>query len=69
MTIKLYSTGCPKCKALERQLNKIKIEYEVVTDREVMMQKGFSSAPKLEIDGKIMDYNEAVKWAMNGGNK
>lgn len=69
MTIKLYSTGCPKCKALEQQLNKIKIEYEVVTDREVMMQKGFSSAPKLEIDGEIMDYNEAVKWAMNGGNK
>ena len=69
MTIKLYSTGCPKCKALERQLNKTKIEYEVVTDRDVMIQKGFSSAPKLEIDGEVIDYNEAVKWAMNGGKK
>lgn len=67
--VKLYSTNCPKCKALERQLNKSKIEYEVVTDRNVMIEKGFSSAPKLEVNGEIMDYTVAVKWAMNGGNK
>lgn len=66
MTV-LYSTGCPKCKALERQLNKSKIEYELVTDRDVMLNKGFTSAPKLEIDGKILDYTDAVRWAMNGG--
>ena len=67
--IKLYSTNCPKCKALERQLNKNKIEYELVTDRDEMINKGFTSAPKLEIDGKILDYMEAIRWAMNGGKK
>ena len=67
--ITLYSTNCPKCKSLEKLLTKNKIEYEVVTDTNVMTQKGFSSAPKLEINGEIMDYNTAVRWAMNGGKK
>ena len=63
----LYSTGCPKCKALERQLEKSKIEYELVTDRDVMINKGFTSAPKLEVNGEILEYMNAVRWAMNGG--
>lgn len=65
----LYSTNCPKCKALEKQLNKSKIEYEVVTDKNVMVEKGFVSAPQLEVNGEVMDYNTAVRWAMNGGTK
>ena len=65
----LYSTNCPKCKALEKQLNKSKIEYEVVTDKNVMIEKGFVSAPQLEVNGETMDYNTAVRWAMNGGTK
>lgn len=65
----LYSTNCPKCRALEKQLNKNKIEYEVVTDKDVMIQKGFTSAPQLEINGEIMDYNTAIRWVMNGGQK
>lgn len=69
MIAKLYSTNCPKCKMLEKQLNKNKIEYEVITDRNIMIKKGFSSAPKLEINGEIMDYNVAMKWVMNGGKK
>lgn len=69
MTVKLYSTNCPKCRALEKQLNKSGIEYEVVTDRDVMISKGINSAPQLEIDGEMMDYSKAVRWAMNGGNK
>lgn len=65
----LYSTGCPKCKALARQLDKNNIKYELVTDRNIMIEKGFNSAPKLEIDGEILDYMEAVRWTMNGGNE
>lgn len=65
----LYSTNCPKCKALEKQLKKSKIEYKVVTDKDVMISKGFTSAPKLEVNGEVMDYTTAVRWAMNGGNK
>lgn len=65
--ITLYSTGCPKCKILEKQLNKNKIEYKLVTDKDEMINKGFTSAPKLEINGKILDYVDALRWAMNGG--
>ena len=65
----LYSTNCPKCKTIEKQLNKNKIEYEVVTDRDVMVSKGFTSAPKLEVNGEVMDYNAAIRWVMNGGSK
>lgn len=65
--ITLYSTNCPKCRALAKQLDKNKIEYEVVTDRDLMISKGINSAPQLEINGKMMDYSTAVRWAMNGG--
>ena len=67
--ITLYSTNCPKCKALEKQLNKIGIKYETITDKDLMISKGITSAPQLEIDGEMMDYMKAIRWAMNGGNK
>ncbi len=65
--VKLYSTNCPKCKTLEKQLNKNKIEYELITDTKTMIDKGFTSAPKLEVDGVIMNFPDALRWTMNGG--
>lgn len=65
--ITLYSTNCPKCKTLEKQLNKNKIEYNLVTDAKVMMDKGFTSAPKLEVDDVVMNFPDALRWTMNGG--
>lgn len=65
--VKLYSTNCPKCKTLEKQLNKNKIEYELVTDTKTMIDKGFTSAPKLEVNGIIMNFPDALRWTMNGG--
>ena len=61
----LYSTGCPKCRILEKKLDEKKIEYEVVTNRDVMIDKGFSSAPKLEIDGEILDFSDGMRWILN----
>ena len=61
----LYSTNCPKCKMLEKELNKRKIEYEIITDRNVMINKGFSSAPKLEMEGKVFDFPDAMRWILN----
>lgn len=62
--ITLYSTHCPKCKLLEKQLQKLNTEYEVIDDKKVMLDMGFQSAPKLEVNGRIMDYQEAIKWVM-----
>lgn len=62
----LYSTNCPKCHALEKMLNDRGIEFELNLDEKRLMQIGEAynilSAPILEIDGKYMDFSNAVKW-------
>jgi len=63
MDVILYSTNCPKCKVLENKLNSIGVDYTIVTDEDLMISKGFSSAPMLEVDGNIMDFGNAVRWA------
>ena len=62
MNVILYSTNCPKCKVLEKKLGDSEIQYEVVTDEDLMIEKGFSSAPMLEVDGTVMDFGKAMKW-------
>lgn len=63
MNVVLYSTNCPKCKVLEKKLDSIGIDYKIVTDENLMISKGFSSAPMLEVDDNIMDFGNAVRWA------
>lgn len=62
MNIILYSTHCPKCKVLETKLKQKNITYEEVNDVKVMSEKGFMSVPKLDVDGTVYDFKEAVKW-------
>lgn len=62
MQVILYSTGCPRCNVLKKKLDMIKIKYEICDDIDIMEQKGFMSAPMLEVDGNIMDFVQAVKW-------
>lgn len=65
MDITLFSTMCPKCKVLSMKLDNKKIPYEVCTDIEIMKSMGFIQAPMLEVDGKIMNFTEAVEWVNN----
>lgn len=58
----LYTTHCPKCKVLETKLKQLNIDYQIVEDEQVMIDKGFMEAPKLEVDGKMMGFGEAIKW-------
>ena len=58
----LYEHGCPKCKVLKMKLDKKNIQYENISDVELMKAKGFLEAPKLEVDGVVMNFAEAVKW-------
>jgi glutaredoxin len=59
----LYEHGCPNCLRLKSRLDEKGIKYEDITDIELMKSKGFTSAPKLEIDGVIMDFKTAMNWA------
>ena len=65
MNIKLYTTHCPKCIILEKKLDTKGIEYEMITDEEVMIDKGFMSAPMLEVDGEVMNFKQANDWVNN----
>lgn len=59
----LYSTGCPKCKVLIKKLDTAHIEYVICDDKNVMLEKGFTTVPMLEIDnGIVMDFKTAVDW-------
>lgn len=63
--IKLYTTHCPKCRILETKLRQQNIEFEISTDIDEIIQKGFQAAPVLEIDGELIDYGKAIQWVNN----
>ena len=57
-----YSTHCPKCSVLEKKLKQANIEYTEINDVGTMLAKGMTSAPNLEVNGKLMGFTEAVEW-------
>lgn len=65
MNVVLYSTHCPKCSVLEKKLQSMNISYKLETDQDLMISKGFTSAPMLEVDGKVMDFKSAIEWVNN----
>lgn len=58
----LYSTHCPKCQILEKKLSQKGIEYTEVNDMQSMLDMGLQSVPWLEVDGQMLDFNQANKW-------
>ena len=62
MEVTLYSTGCPKCKVLGAKLDGKNINYNVVSDINVIISKGITTVPVLEIDGRLLDFKKAVDW-------
>ena len=62
MGIVLYSTGCPKCKVLEAKLKAKGIGYAEINDVKVMQARNMMTLPYLEVDGKLMNFTEAVQW-------
>ena len=61
----LYSNNCPRCKILKKKLDDNKINYEIIDDVDTMIDKGLSTVPVLEINGKMLDFKEAVEWVNN----
>lgn len=64
-TVILYSTGCPKCNVLKRKLDESCTTYTTETDVDKMISLGISSAPALGVDGKILDFKQAIDWLRN----
>ena len=64
-TVILYTIHCPKCNVLQKKLDLKNVEYTIVDNTAVMAEKGFTSSPMLEVDGKVMDFGEANMWVNN----
>lgn len=62
MKLVLYTTHCPKCNVLTTKLNAANIKYDICEDIEIMESKGIISAPMLEVDDKMLDFGQAIKW-------
>ena len=62
MSVVLFSTHCPRCNVFEKKLQQKDVDYDEVNDTSIMEQKGYLSVPVLEVDGKSMDFKEAVDW-------
>lgn len=66
MNIILYTTGCPRCKVLEKKLEMKGLAYDTIEDINIMTALGISSVPMMQVDGsEIMDFAQANKW-ING---
>ena len=58
----LYTIGCPRCKTLERKLAEAGIAFEPFTDVDEMLKMGMEMVPVLEVEGRKMEFSEAMKW-------
>lgn len=58
----LFSTGCPKCTILKKKLSQKDIEYTEVNDIQQMLDMGLQSVPWLEVEGQMMNFEQANKW-------
>ena len=64
----LYSTNCPRCKVLEKKIDRLQIEYNVCEDVDRMIELGFTAAPVLETDdGKFLTFEEAFDYVSKLG--
>lgn len=62
MDIIFYSTDCPKCKILKKKLDSKNLTYSLVDDVDAMLDLGLMSAPALSVDGKLMDFSNAINF-------
>lgn len=62
MKVVLYSTGCPQCKVLKAKLEAANVTYELIEDTDIIVAKGFTIAPILEVDDEAMPFSQAIQW-------
>lgn len=63
--INLYTTHCPLCRGVEMLLKKKQIEYNEITDVDIMKEKNINHVPVLEVDGQLYTGKELHSWINN----
>lgn len=61
--ITIYTTStCPKCKILKKKLDDKGIAYEEFNDEDELQRMGILSVPIMSVDGRLMEFPEAIKY-------
>lgn len=66
----LYSSSeCVRCRLVKQLLDTHRVQYtEIKDDKQLMLDKGFTEAPGVEVDGKIIDtYTSVLGWISRNG--
>lgn len=58
----LYTTGCPRCKIIEKKLELKGIKFKTNTDEDEMVAIGLTEAPSLCVGGELLGFSDAVAW-------
>lgn len=60
--IKLYTNHCRKCEILTTKLKEKNVTFEIIDDEETLISLGFDFLPVLEINGKRLEYLDAIDY-------
>lgn len=63
--VTLYSTNCPRCKVLEKKMERAGVAFEVNTSVDEMIALGMRQAPMLKVDDELLDFAAANAWLDN----
>lgn len=53
---------CPRCKVLKTKLQQKGIDFQECRDIDEILRRGIQSVPVLEVEGKLLDFSEALKY-------
>ena len=75
--VTIYSTGCPKCRVIEKKLKQAGVNFFIVDCKEdpsaidMLVEKGFRQMPVLQVKEEYLNFMQANKWIgekMRNGN-
>lgn len=65
MIILWKTPGCPRCKGVEQQLKLKGIKFESNEDADTLVDKGFHSAPILQVNDEYLNGKAIFEWLKN----
>ena len=60
--ITLYSIGCPQCKVLEAKVMASGLDYQIISDEKIIVDKGYMYLPIMVVNGVEYNFSNAIKW-------
>lgn len=61
----IYSSNCPKCIVLKKKLEQKNIAFIECNDFQKLLDANIKTLPVLEVDNKLLTFNDAVNYVDN----